>query len=52
MRKEGEAPLLVHGPAYHHALEHHAVGYLWLDILPRFARRKDLSFDVLVLGET
>jgi len=25
---------------------------LWFGILPRFARRKDLNFGVLVLGET
>ena len=42
----------LHEPLYHHVLEHHAVDHLWLDILPRFARRKDLNFGVLVLGET
>ena len=41
-----------HEPLYHHVLEHHAVDHLWLGILPRFARRKDLNFGVLVLGET
>ena len=40
-----------HEPLYHHALEHHAVVHLRLGILPRFARRKDLNFGVLVLGE-
>ena len=29
-----------------------SVDQLWLGILPRFARRKDLNFGVLVLGET
>ena len=33
-------------------VEQHAVGHLWLGILPRFARRKDLNSGVLVLGET
>jgi len=39
-------------PLYYYALEHRAVGHLWLGIPPRFARRKDRSFGVLVLGET
>ena len=41
-----------HEPLYHHVLEHHAVDHLLLGNLPRFARRKDLNFGVLVLGET
>ena len=40
------------GEIPHHVLEHHTVGHLWLGILPRFARRKDPNFGVLVLGET
>jgi hypothetical protein len=34
------------------SLSHHTVGHLWLGIQPRFARRTDLNFGVLVLGGT
>ena len=51
-RRRAPEQLPARASLYHHVLEHHAAGHLWLGILPRFARRKDLSFGVLVLGET